>query len=91
MRDKKIEGKMVFTSTHGISLPYDYRDEKEMWADIGIILSILLKAGYEVLVREESTNIIVLEYCYSPLNDFGTPRFVAVDEEEEEQLYVHED
>lgn len=89
MRDKKIEGKIVFTATKCSSLPFDYRDEKDMWADVGTILSILLKDGYEVLVREEETNIIVLEYCYNPINDFGSPRFVAIDEEEEEQLNEH--
>ena len=86
MKDNKIEGRIVFTNIHSITFPYDYDSSKEMWTDIGLVISVLLKTGYEVKVTEEEAGVTILEYCYNPLTGYESPRFVAISEEEEEYL-----
>lgn len=65
----------------------DYDDNDVMlMSDIGDVMRILVKNGYECLVRYEDCGIYILEYRDSN-HTYGDDRFMSVSAKEEEIIW----
>lgn len=52
--------------------PYE-DNEYEMWEDIATVIRVLIKNQYEVSIRDDDVNIIVLDYNKED-PEYGLPR-----------------
>ena len=54
----------------------------DLWYEIGCQISLLLKAGYEVAIRQEETGIVAIDYDYDRDLGFGNNHIQWIDDEE---------
>lgn len=66
----------------------NYENESMMMIEVGMIMSTLLRNGYQCLFRYEDCGIYVLEFLEED-RSWGANRFAVLTAEEEEELYFN--